>query len=185
MSVEQFTVQPPLSLGLFQLIGLVVTGVVIIILAFAIGRRTKNIRGTFVLLLIIGLAVLGLGIWLFFSSTGSSTITIGSGYVSVTSSSFSGTGNLNFTSSEITSAYVAQIGSGNLTLSKQHGTNYGDFKVGVFTLGNRATAYVVSNNSTDLIIQLDTGNYLILGTSNTNTLTQKFSQSVYPVQTGS
>jgi hypothetical protein len=107
-----------------------------------------------------------------------------SGYVSVTSSGFSGTGNLNFTASEITSAYVGQIGSGNLTLSKQHGTNYGDFNVGVFTLGNGATAYVVSNNSTDLIIQLNTGDYLILGTSNTNALAQKFSQSVYQVQIG-
>jgi hypothetical protein len=107
-----------------------------------------------------------------------------SGYVSVTSSGFSGTGNLNFTASEITSAYVGQIGSGNLTLSKQQGTNYGDFNVGVFTLGNGATAYVVSNNSTDLVIQLNTGDYLILGTSNTNALAQKFSQSVYQVQIG-
>jgi hypothetical protein len=185
MSVEQFTVQPPLGLGLLPLIGLVVTGVVLIVLAFATGRRAKTIRGTFVLLIITGFAVIGLGIWLFFSGSGSSTITIGSGYVSVTSSGFSGTGNLNFTASEITSAYVGQIGSGNLTLSKQHGTNYGDFNVGVFTLGNGATAYVVSNNSTDLIIQLNTGDYLILGTSNTNALAQKFSQSVYPVQTGS
>ena len=184
MSVEQFTVQPPLGLGLFPLIGLVVTGIALIVVAFATGRRAKTVRGTFVLLLIIGLAVIGLGVWLFFSSTGSSTITIGSGYVSIASSSFSGTGNQNFTSSEITSAYVGQIGSGNLTLSKQYGTDYGDFNVGVFTLGNGATAYVVSNNSTDLIVHLDTGDYLILGTSNTNALAQKFSQSVYQVQTG-
>jgi hypothetical protein len=77
MSVEQFTVQPPLGLGLLPLIGLVVTGVVLIVLAFATGRRAKTIRGTFVLLIIIGFAVIGLGIWLFFSGTGSSTITIG------------------------------------------------------------------------------------------------------------
>jgi len=185
MSVEQFTVQPPAGLGLLPLIILVVTGVILIVLAFATGRRAKTIRGTFVLLIIVGLVVIGVGIWLFFSSTGSSTITVGLGYVSISSPSFGGTGNLNFTASEITSAYVAQIGSGNLTLSKQHGTNYGDFNVGVFTLGNGATAYVVSNNSTDLIIQLNTGDYLILGTSNTNALAQKFSQSVYPVQTGS
>jgi hypothetical protein len=184
MSVEEFTVQPPIGLGLIPLIGLVVTGIVLIVLAFATGRRAKTIRGTFVLLIITGLAVIGLGIWLFFSATGSSTITVGSGYVSITSPSFSGTGNLNFTASEITSAYVTQIGSGNFTLSKQHGTNYGDFNVGVFTLGNRDTAYVVSNNSTDLIIHLDTGDYLILGTSNTDALASKFSQSVYPLQTG-
>jgi hypothetical protein len=182
VSLENFTVQPPSGLGLIPLIILVVTGVSLIILALITGRRAKTIRATFAIMIIIGLAVIRLGIWLFFSTTTPSTITVGSGYVSVNSPGFSGTGNLNFTSSEITSAFVEQIGSGNFTLSKQHGTNIGDFNVGVFTLGNGVTAYVVSNNSTDLIIHLDTGDYLILGTSNTYTLTASFSQSVHPVQ---
>jgi hypothetical protein len=79
------------------------------------------------------------------------------------------------------SAYLGQIGSGNLTLSKQHGTNYDHFNVGIFTLGNGKTAYVVSNNSTDLIIQLSSGGYVILGTSDTNALATSFSRSVYPL----
>lgn len=182
MSVGEFTVQPPSGLGLIPLVILVVTGAVLIILAFVTGRRAKTVRATFALLIIIGLVVIGLGIWLFFSTRVPSTITVGSGYVSITSPSFGGTGNLNITASEITSAYVGQIGSGNLTLSKQHGTNYDDFNVGVFTLGNGDTAYVVSSNSTDLIIHLNTGDYLILGTSNTNALASSFSQSVYPLQ---
>jgi len=49
-------------------------------------------------------------------------------------------------------------------------------------LGNGKTAYVVSNNSTDLIIQLDGGKYVILGTSDTNALVASFSQSVYPLK---
>ena len=49
------------------------------------------------------------------------------------------------------------------------------------TLGNGDTAYVVSNNSTDLLIQLNSGEYVILGTSNTNALATSFSQSVYPL----
>ena len=69
-----------------------------------------------------------------------------------------------------------------LTLSKQHGTNYDHFNVGVFTLGNGATAYVISNNSTDLIIQLTSEKYLVLGTSNTNALATSFSQSVYKLK---
>lgn len=125
---------------------------------------------------------MGFGVWLYYLTTSPSTITIGSGYISITSPGFSGTGNLNFTADEVTSAYVGQIGSGNLTLSRQHGTNYETFKVGVFTLGNGDTAYVVSSNSTDLIIHLDTGNYLILGTSNTDALASTFSQEVYPLQ---
>ena len=83
------------------------------------------------------------------------------------------------TSSQILSAYVGQIGSGNLTLSKQHGTNYDHFNVGVFTLKDGSTAYVVSNNSTDLIIHLNTGKYVILGTSNTDALAASFSQMAY------
>jgi hypothetical protein len=102
--------------------------------------------------------------------------------VSVKSSSFTGAGNINFPANSVASAYVGPIGSGNLTLSKQHGTNYDDFNVGIFTLGNGMIAYVVSNNSTDRIIQLNTGEYVILGTSNTNALALSFSQSVYPLK---
>ena len=179
MSVEQFTVQPSSSIGTIALIILVATGVALLILALTTGRRAKTVRRTFIALLIIGIAVIGLGVGLFYATSTPSTITVGTGYVSIQSPSFNGAGNLKVTSNQIVSAYLGQIGSGNLTLSKQHGTNYDHFNVGVFTLGNGATAYVVSNNSTDLIIQLTSGKYLVLGTSNTNALATSFSQSVY------
>ncbi|MGA3059500.1 MAG: hypothetical protein ABSD92_03930 [Candidatus Bathyarchaeia archaeon] len=102
--------------------------------------------------------------------------------MSIQSPSFSGAGNMNITANKIVSAFVGQVGSGNLTLSKQHGTNYDHFNVGIFTLGNGDTAYVVSNNSTDLVIQLNSGEYVILGTSNTEVLATSFSQSVYPIE---
>jgi hypothetical protein len=179
MSVAQFTVQPSSSLGTIALVALVVTGAVLLLLAFTTGRRAKTIRRTFIALMIIGIVVIGLGVWLFFASNTPSTITVGSGYVSVQSPSFSGAGNMNITANKIASAYVGQIGSGNLTLSKQHGTNYDHFNTGIFTLGNGNTAYVVSNNSTVLIITLNNGEYVILGASNTNALATSFSQSVY------
>ncbi|MGA3291157.1 MAG: hypothetical protein ABSD42_13065 [Candidatus Bathyarchaeia archaeon] len=181
MSVEQFTVQPSSSLGTIALVVLVVTGAVLLLLTFTTGRRAKTIRRTFIVLMIIGIVVIGLGVWLFFASNTPSTITVGSGYVSIQSPSFNGAGNINITANKIASAYVGQIGSGNLTLSKQHGTNYDHFNVGIFTLENGGTAYVVSNNSTDLIIKLSSGEYVILGTSNTNSLATSFSQSVYPL----
>jgi hypothetical protein len=181
MSVEQFTVQPSSSLGTIALVVLVVTGTFLLVLALTTGRRAKTIRPTFVLLMIIGMVVIGLGAWLFFASNMPSTITVGSGYVNIQSPGFSGAGNMNITANKIVSAYVGQIGSGNLTLSKQHGTNYDHFNTGIFTLGNGDTAYVVSNNSTDLIIQLNSGEYVILGTSNTSALATSFSQSVYPL----
>jgi hypothetical protein len=181
MSVEQFTVQPSSSIGTVALIILVVTGVALLILTLTTGRRAKTVRRTFIALLVIGIAVIGLGVGLFYATSTPSTITVGSGYVIIQSPSFNGAGNLNVTSNQIASAYVGQIGSGNLTLSKQHGTNYDHFNVGIFTLGNGATAYVVSNNSTDLIIQLNSGEYVVLGTSNTNALATIFSNSVYPL----
>lgn len=171
--------QPSSSLGTIALVALVVTGAVLLLLALTTGRHAKTIRPTFVLLIIIAIGVIGLGVWLFFASNTPSTITVGSGYISIQSPSFSGAGNMNITANKIASAYVGQIGFGNLTLSKQHGTNYDHFNTGIFTLGNGDTAYVVSNNSTDLIIQLNSGEYVILGTSNTLALATSFSQSVY------
>lgn len=80
-------------------------------------------------------------------------------------------------------AYVGQIDSGNLTLSKQTGTNAGNLNLGLFTFGNGHTAYVISDNPTDLIIQLNNnGNYVILGTSNTTSLAASFSQYVYQLK---
>ena len=160
---------------------LVVTGAALLILALKTGRHAKTVRHTFIALLVIGIAVIGLGVGLFYATSTPSTITIGSGYVNIQSPSFNGAGNLNVTSDQIVSAYVGQIGSGNLTLAKQHGTNYDHLNVGVFTLGNAATAYVVSSNSTDLIIQLNSGKYVILGTPNTDDLVAIFSNSVYSI----
>ncbi len=181
MSVEQFTVQPSSSLGIIALVALVVTGAILLILAFATGRHAKTVRTTFVVLIIIGIVVIGLGVWLFSAFNTPSTITVGSGYVSIQSPSFNGAGDMNITSGKIASAYLGQIGSGNLTLSKQHGTNYDHFNVGIFKLRNGNTAYVVSSNSTDLIIHLYSGEYVILGTLDTNALATSFSQSVYPL----
>ena len=179
--VVEFALQPPSSILPFVI--LVLAGAALIVLALATGRRAKSVRGTFVALLVLGVAVVGVGAGLSYFSGGPSTITIGNGYVYINSPSFSGAGNMNITSSHIRNAYVGEIGVGNLTISKQHGTNTGNFNVGVFTLGSGATAYVVSDNSTSLVLQLYSGGYVILGTSDTGALVAAFSQSVHLVQT--
>lgn len=89
---------------------------------------------------------------------------------------------MNITSGQIQSTYVGEVGSGNLTISKQHGTNIGDFDVGVFTLGSGATAYVVSDNSTSLVLHLYSGAYVVVGTSDTSALVAAFSESVHVVR---
>jgi hypothetical protein len=179
--VEQFLVQPSSNLGALVLMLLVGTGVFVIVLALVTGRRAKTIRRTFIAIMVIGAVIVVSGVLLFFAVNASSIIAVGPGYVNIESPSFSGAGNMNISSDEIASAYVGQLGSGNLTLSKQHGTNYDHFNVGIFTLGNGKTAYVVSDNYTDLIVLLKSGEYVILGTSDTDALATSISQLVYPI----
>jgi hypothetical protein len=179
MSIEQFNVAPASIFGLIGLIVLAVTGVILIVLAATTGRRAKAF-GRAVVLVVVGIAIIVGGVVLFFEINQPSTITVGSGYVYVQSPGFGGAGNMNVTADEVASAYVGQIGSGNLSLAKQRGTNYDHVNVGIFTLGNGKTAYVVSSNSTDLIIELNSGEYVILGTSNTHVLAQDFERSVFP-----
>lgn len=189
MSIEQFTVQP--TFVILVAIALAAVGIIILVtglfsrpleapklysfgrVGVGVGKGTR--RWAFI---IAGIILIGTGVGLYALGGIPSTITVGSGYVYIQSPPF-GTGNINVTSSEIASAYVGQIGSGNLTLSKQYGTNAGNLNIGVFTLGNGKTANVVSNNPTDLIIQLNNSQYVILGTSNTTALAASFSQSVY------
>jgi hypothetical protein len=189
VSIEQFTVQP--TFVILVAIALAAVGIIILVtglfsrpleapklysfgrVGVGVGKGTR--RWAFI---IAGIILIGTGVGLYALGGIPSTITVGSGYVYIQSPPF-GTGNINVTSSEIASAYVGQIGSGNLTLSKQYGTNAGNLNIGVFTLGNGKTANVVSNNPTDLIIQLNNSQYVILGTSNTTALAASFSQSVY------
>ena len=180
--VLQFTFSPPSNIGLIFLIAMVSSGVLLIALAFIFGRKSRKVWGTFVLLVVIGVINVSLGIGLSQEVMGAgSTVTVGDGYMQIQSPSFSGAGNINVTSGMVQSAYIGQIGVGNLTISKDHGTNSGNFNVGVFTLGNGATAYVVSNNVSNLVIQLTSGKYVLVGTNNTNLLASAFSRDVHSV----
>jgi hypothetical protein len=188
MTIEQFTVQPTFVI----LVAIVLSVIGIIVLVTGLSSRLygpakshnfgKGMSSRWVLI-IVGLTVIGLGVGLFAFGGMPSTITVGSSYVHLQSSPLFGVGDINISSSEIASAYVAQIGSGNLSLPiRQNGISAGNLNLGVFTLGNGHTAYVASTNSTDLIIQLNNGKYVILGTSNTTALASSFSQNVYPLK---
>jgi len=195
MSIEQFTVQAPYSALLtIALIGIIAAGSALIVIGLS-GKllKVKSIGYTLnnkYVFSICGVVLIALALSGFFIYYAPSTVTVGSGYVNVQFSGFSPnspgvpfiSGSKNFTSSEISDAFVGQIGSGNFTLNKQYGTNDGNTNIGSFTLGNGATAYVASTNPTDLIIQLNNGQYVILGTSNTDALATSFSQNVYPLK---
>ena len=194
MSIEQFTVQAPYSIIVnITFIGLIALGAVLIILGLS-SRLLKAMHSLSVgytvnnkyVYVTMGIVIIALGGALSYYWAAPSTVTVGSGYINVQFSTLSTIpfigGDKNVTSSEISTAYVGQIGSGNFTLDKLYGANAGDTNVGVYTLGNGATAYIASTNSTDLIIQLNSGQYIILGTSNTNALATSFSQNVYALK---
>ena len=195
MSVEHFLVQPPSNILInIVIVAVAVFGVVFVIVGFSsrLLNALNNVSmrghlGNRYIFVIIGVAAIVLSGVMLSSTQDASTITVGSGYINVQFSHISPdapyvpfvSGNKNVTSSEISSAFVGQAGSGDFTLTKQYGTDYGDTNIGVYTLGNHATAYVASTNSTNLILQLNNGKYLILGTADTDALATSFSENVY------
>ena len=165
------------------LVAMVGSGALVVALTLrkGVGWR-KKMRGYFYGSLVAGLLLMSVGAGVSYLSSEPSTITVGAGYLGIRSPWGFGTGDLNVSSADVSAAYVSQIGAGNLSLSKQYGTNDGALNIGVFTLGNGATAYVVSDNSTDLIVRLNSGSYLVLGTPDTSALASAFAQHVHPLK---
>ena len=147
-------------------------------------RSKKNLvllrSNSLVAAFVIGFALLLPGGIIYATTIGSSTIAIGNGYFSVSGQFLD---NSTYTKSQIKTAFIDEnINSGNLTLTtRNEGTSLGNINVGIYTLSNGASAHVVSVNQTDLIIELNSGPYLVLGTSNTNALVTAFSADVIPV----
>jgi hypothetical protein len=189
MPIEQFTVQAPYSVFITILVIIPIAFGAVLILSSLSSRIAKVLSsmslsgGNKYVYLTCGIVLIVLAGGLSYYWYAPSTVTVGSGYINIQFASLSPIpfigGEKNVTSSEISTAYVGQIGSGAFTLNKQYGNDLGNTNIGVFTLGNKATAYVASTNSTDLIIQLNNGQYVILGNSNTDALAASFSQNVY------
>ncbi|MDR0797907.1 MAG: hypothetical protein LBE70_04240 [Nitrososphaerota archaeon] len=193
MTIEQFTVQPlPGSEVTIVVVTFIVVGVVLFLASLLIKRRPLRFlqHDSYALMFcvaIIGIALIIVGGITYYGTHNepSSLVTVGDGYISVKSTYFNRglgvNGVVNVTSDEIVTAFVGQIGSGEFTLHKRYGLNFDDTNVGMYTLGNGATAYIVSANSTNLIIQLKSGEYFIVGNQDTQTLANSFAQNVHPL----
>ncbi len=175
MTVGIFTIVASLSLTTYILIAI---GPIILVGAAFMSIRRGASRKQFFAMIVTAIVILG-GMMVFFHyrTEAPATITVGNGYIQISSPE---TGTMNFSSSLISGDFVSQIGSGNLSLVRQHGFNNGTTRIGVFTLGNGATAYVVSSLPTDLIVKLTTGKYLIVGASNFTEMVTMFHNEVYP-----
>jgi hypothetical protein len=189
---EQFIVQPLYDSEVaLVVVALLAIGVVLLLACLLVIRikRGSSYSDVYQVLTlcfgIVGIALVCVSGFLYYGThnSPSSMVTIGDGYINVESTYFVGVGvngdNKNVTSEEIAAAFVGQVGSGDFKLRKQHGLNYGDVNVGRYTLGNGATAYIASTSSTNLIIHLKSGQYLIVGNQDTQAIANSFSQNVY------
>ncbi len=189
MSTEQFVVQQTSIVLTIIPIILIVIGAVFLLAGFSkklahliatYSIKTRPTENRYVYL-ITGAIVIVIGAVIFMGNALPSTITVGPNYVSY-ESSFLGAGSMTIPSDQIANAYVGQLGQGELTMSRTFGTASGDVCIGLFTLGNGHTAHVLTNNNTSLIIELTNGEYVILGVSDIDALTESFSQNVYSLQ---
>jgi hypothetical protein len=198
--IAQFIVQPSINVGaLIVVTGLIILGVILILTRssiklideFPVGYYPKLMTNRVVygyvvtgtMLLLFGVVILCLT----FSTPSPSKVTIYEGSIAVTSgyffSNYDSTADTNkmVWSDEIVTAFVSEMGSGDFKLYKKHGLDYGNTYVGLFALGNGATAYVTTTNSTCLIIQINYGDYLIVGNQDTQALANIFAQNVHPL----
>jgi hypothetical protein len=166
--------QQAIDLGII-LVALVLIAVGVIFLV-RYRKNSDRLKGPLVALL-IGFILLATAFTI--SGPSSSTIVIRQGSITVVGQYI---GNETYPANDIKTAFVDNVNTGNLTLSnRDYGIALGGFNEGVYTLSNGATAHVVSANQTDLIIELNSGLYLVLGTSNTNALVSDFVANVAPV----
>ena len=172
------------SISALEITGEVLLGISALIIILAVVRylrkrskgnsRSKSTVGIF----IIAIALIISRAAMYFTNDSSSSIIITRGQITVSGPFI---GNNTYTSGEIQTAFMDNIVSGNLTLSnKIIGTNYGNVNEGRFTLSNGATADdVLSLTQENLVIQLNSGLYTILGINNITGLENAFSKDVY------
>lgn len=178
MVLETFTLVPVAGSASY----LVYLGPVVVLIAAIATLISSKSKTRFIALLVVAVLVFsGTYAFIHFRAETPVSIVVGNGYMQVSSSQ---TGTVNVTSNQISSAYVGSIGTGNMSIRKEHGLNNGVDYIGVFSIDHGKTADVITDNFTsDLIVQLNTGNFVIVGIGGTNftTMVSLFSQEVYPV----
>jgi uncharacterized membrane protein len=128
LPVEQFVVQQTsITLTIIPIV-LIILGAVLLSAGFS--KKLAHLIATYSLkarptenryvYLITGAIVIGIGAVIFMGNAIPSTITVGDQYISY-QSSFLGAGSMNIPADQIANAYVAQLGQGDLTMSRTFG----------------------------------------------------------------
>jgi len=155
--------------------------IAIAIYKYSAGKKNNNqgslskVIPVILILVIIGIPLITIGD----TSGGGSSINIGPHYIAINGQFI---GSKNYTSTQVKYAFTENINSGNLTISNRNeGTSLGSLNEGLFTLSNGQSAYIIDVNATVLVVQLQNGVALVLGSSNTTALVAAFNEYVYPV----
>jgi hypothetical protein len=170
-----FLVSEPADLMLL-LIGIVavmlIGGVVVVMFSFKVSKEKRN------KLIATGIILLVTGGFVFYLSNPyqQNSIMVGSGSVQVSALPYF---NLNVSASQIKQAYVVNLSDWNVSISaRTSGTALGSFNSGYFTLSNGASADLLSDGNTNLVLVLNSGAYVILGPTDFQTFLSDFNQSV-------
>lgn len=172
-----------LTLGLIGE-GLILLAIVLMVVTTAMYLRNREHRETaarfFRSAMIVFIVLIITGSSLYLLNGGKeSQIIISTGQITVNAQFI---GNHTYDANQVKSAFVENINSGNVTLQRRDmGTSFGNINEGKFTMSNGDPAYVISDNSTVLVVILNSNLYLVLGSNNTTQLAQDFSTYVAPV----
>ncbi len=171
---------PVLAYAGVALIALGTAGIIIFVVLALRGREGKRRVYRLLSMIFAMILITGLPIYIVQGINGShAEISMGAGFVDIHAPYI---GNMNYTSSQVIYAFMENIDTGNVTVAiRDAGTSLGNLDEGIFMLSNGAKAYVATDNATSLVISLDSGKYLIIGSQNSRSMAEYFNLYVHSV----
>lgn len=165
-------------------LSLAVAGIIVILYSVVLLVRSKRNgqKARVAAYVMTGIIIIASGLPIYVIQARNSqnaAINVGNGYLEISGPRI---GEHNYSSSSISNAFLENIHTGSITLAKRTGgISTGSLNEGNFVLSNGDNAYVISDNTTVLVVEPNSGPVLVLGTSNTLALATAFNTDVSPV----
>jgi hypothetical protein len=175
--ISTFILQPPINLDIVSL-SLIAVLLVFTVIAVTRALRYKTRTNKVVAVVAVIIAVGGLGLYSY-NPGPQSSVTVSPGALSVNAVGYFST---TVQASQVREAYVVNLGSWNVTLSSRTwGENVGELSVGFYRLSNGASADVLTDSQTNLVVVTTSGTYFILAPNDFQAFVAAFSSQVVPV----
>jgi len=168
------------DLVLISLIVILVTAAVVFVATLRTSKATRNKVVAFAVIIVLLIVV---PLFVFVGPVARNSVTVSQGEFSASAPPFFST---TVRSDQIKEAFVVNLNTWNVTIAaKTSGTSLGDYNAGYFLLSNGATADVLTDGQTNLIVLTSSGLYFILGPSDFQAFVTDFSSQVVPVSNSS